>query len=102
MNGSLTARLGPVTCREYLVHIGIITEPLSPLDNPCKAEVTPKQVKDDFAAKGQPVNQWAEANGFRPSDVYRVLNGFSACKRGLPHAIAVKLGIKADPAKAAT
>lgn len=64
--------------------------------------MTPKQVKDNFAAKGQPVNQWAEANGFRPSDVYRVLNGFSPCKRGLPHAIAVKLGIKADPAKVAT
>ena len=58
-----------------------------------------QQVKDEFAAKGIPVSQWADANNFPRSDVYRVLNGFSPCKRGLPHAIAVKLGLKPDPAK---
>lgn len=61
--------------------------------------MTPRQVKDNFAARGIPVSQWAEAHGYRRSDVYRVLNGFAACKRGLPHEIAVKLGIKPDPAK---
>lgn len=61
--------------------------------------MTPQQVKDSFDAKGIPVSQWADENGFRRCDVYRVLNGFSACKRGLQHEIAVKLGIKPDPTK---
>lgn len=61
--------------------------------------MTPQKVKDQFAAQGIPVSQWADQNGFRRSDVYRVLNGFAACKRGLPHQIAVRLGIKPDPAK---
>ena len=58
-----------------------------------------QQVKDRFAAEGKPVSQWADANGFSRPDVYRVLNGFSPCKRGLPHLIAVKLGLKPDPSK---
>ena len=41
----------------------------------------------------------ADEHGYRRSDVYRVLNGFTACKRGLPHEIAVKLGLKPNPAK---
>jgi len=61
--------------------------------------MTPQKVKDQFAANGIPVSQWADQNGFRRSDVYRVLNGFTPCKRGLPHVIAVKLGIKPDPSK---
>lgn len=63
--------------------------------------MTPKQVKDRFLAQGIPVSQWADEHGYRRSDVYRVLNGFSRCKRGLPHEIAVKLGIKPDPTKSA-
>ena len=58
---------------------------------------TPQQIKADFAARGIPVSQWADDNGYRRCDVYRVLNGYTACKRGLPHEIAVKLGIKPDP-----
>ena len=61
--------------------------------------MTPQQVKADFLAKGIPVSQWADANGYRRSDVYRVLNGFTPCRRGLTHEIAVKLGIKPNPAK---
>lgn len=61
--------------------------------------MTPQQVKAQFHAKGIPVSQWADEHGFRRSDVYRVLNGFSACKRGLQHEIAVKLGLKPDPSK---
>lgn len=61
--------------------------------------MTPQQVKAQFHAKGIPVSSWADENGFRRSDVYRVLNGFSACKRGLQHEIAVKLGLKPDPSK---
>jgi len=53
--------------------------------------------KAEFKANGIPVSDWATAHGFRPSDVYRVLNGMSRCSRGKMHDIAVKLGIKADP-----
>jgi len=62
-------------------------------------EATANQIKAQFRERGESVGQWADANGFRRSDVYRVLNGFSACKRGLQHEIAVKLGLKPDPAK---
>ena len=58
-----------------------------------------QQVKASFADQGIPVSQWADENGYRRSDVYRVLNGYTACKRGLPHEIAVKLGLKPAPAK---
>lgn len=58
-----------------------------------------QQVKARFAAQGVPVSQWADENGYRRSDVYRVLNGFTPCKRGLPHEIAVKLGLKPSPSK---
>ena len=56
-----------------------------------------KQLKAHFNAQGIPVSQWADENGFRRSDVYRVLNGYSPCKRGAFHEIAVKLGLKPDP-----
>lgn len=56
---------------------------------------TRQQVKSEFEASGTPVSDWAQEHGFVPSDVYRVLNGYSPCKRGKPHKIAVLLGIKA-------
>lgn len=58
---------------------------------------TTTQVKQEFEANGIPISQWADQNGFRRCDVYRVLNGFSACKRGIPFQIAIKLGIKDRP-----
>lgn len=61
--------------------------------------MTPQQVKDNFYSHGIPISQWADENGFNRSDVYRVLNGYTACKRGIPHQIAVKLGIKSLPKK---
>lgn len=61
--------------------------------------MTPQQIKAQFHAQGIPVSQWADKHGYRRSDVYRVLNGVAACKRGLPHEIAVKLGIKPNPTK---
>lgn len=63
--------------------------------------MTPQQVKERFHAQGIPVSRWADENGFRRPDVYRVLNGTSRCTRGIPHEIAVKLGIKPDPTKSA-
>ena len=62
-------------------------------------QIKAQQVKASFADQGIPVSEWADQNGYRRSDVYRVLNGFTACKRGLPHDIAVKLGLKPNPAK---
>lgn len=62
-------------------------------------QIKAQQVKARFADQGIPISSWADENGFRRSDVYRVLNGFSACKRGLQHEIAVKLGLKPDPSK---
>lgn len=59
---------------------------------------TREQVKREFEANGNPVSDWAAQHGFAPSDVYRVLNGYSPCKRGKPHQIAVLLGIKAKVA----
>lgn len=53
-----------------------------------------QKVKDQFAAQGVPVSEWAEKNGFPRDAVYRVLNGFTPCKRGQSHAIAVALGLK--------
>jgi gp16 family phage-associated protein len=61
--------------------------------------MTPQQVKDRFHSKGTPISEWADEHGFRRCDVYRVLNGHAACKRGIPHEIAVKLGLKPDPTK---
>ncbi|NOU25506.1 MAG: DNA-binding protein [Methylotenera sp.] len=59
--------------------------------------MTPQQIKDDFAAKGIPVSDWAKKNGFNPSDVYRVLNGLSRGAYGTPHRIKVALGLKPNP-----
>lgn len=59
--------------------------------------MTPDQVKERFRAQGIPVSKWADDNGYRRSDVYRILNGFSAMQRGLQHEIAVKLGLKPAP-----
>lgn len=56
--------------------------------------MTPAEVKASFEARGIPVSQWADQHGYRRSDVYRILNGYAACKRGLAHEIATKLGIK--------
>lgn len=57
---------------------------------------TPEQaVKANFVAKGVAVNEWAQKNGFKPGDVYDVLNGRNKARRGNGHRIAVKLGLKA-------
>lgn len=63
--------------------------------------MTPSQVKAKFTAEGKTVAQWAADNGFPRDAVYRVLNGFTPCKRGQMHQIAVKLGIKPNPEKLA-
>lgn len=59
------------------------------------------QVKRSFQQRGLTFTQWAAANGYKRSDVYRVLNGQAKAKYGRCHEIAVKLGLKADPEKLA-
>ena len=53
-----------------------------------------RRVKANFQDAGVTVASWSDANGFRRSDVYRVLNDFTPCKRGRMHDIAVALGLK--------
>lgn len=62
--------------------------------------MTPAEVKAKFIADGKSVSDWATKNGHPPDAVYRVLNGFTPCKRGRMHQIAVQLGLKPDTAKA--
>lgn len=56
------------------------------------------EVKKRFEAEGKTVSGWADERGYPRDAVYRVLNGFTPCKRGRSHDIAVALGIKANPA----
>lgn len=62
--------------------------------------MTPEQVKAKFIADGIAVSDWATKHGHPRDAVYRVLNGFTPCKRGRMHQIAVQLGLKPDTAKA--
>lgn len=57
---------------------------------------TAKQVKADFARKGESVRAWAIANDFSPSLVCEIVNGKKnrKCLRGESHKIAVSLGLK--------
>lgn len=90
MSSSLTALLGPVTNREYLTQIGVITEP-SVLD---ESLLSIEQLKAQFNREGKTFTGWARDNGYRIHAVYLVLNGQSKCLHGKGHEIAVKLGLK--------
>lgn len=57
---------------------------------------TPEELKALFAKKGMTFTRWAKENGYRPNQVYRVVNGQSKAKYGTDHEIAVKLGLKGD------
>ena len=59
------------------------------------------QVKRHFKQRGITFTDWAAANGYKRSEVYRVLNGQAKAHYGKAHEIAVKLGLKADPEKLA-
>lgn len=62
--------------------------------------LTPEQVKRQLAQNGITTTEWAAKNGYSKNAVYRVLNGFDKALYGKSHEIAVKLGLKADPALA--
>ena len=55
------------------------------------------QVKRSFQQRGITFTDWALANGYRPNEVYRVLNGQAKAHYGKAHEIAVKLGMKPAP-----
>lgn len=59
------------------------------------------QVKRRFQQQGITFTDWAATNGYKRSEVYRVLNGQAKAYYGRAHEIAVKLGLKADPEKLA-
>ncbi|MFZ6755218.1 DNA-binding protein [Undibacterium sp. Dicai25W] len=50
--------------------------------------------KNNFAARGESIAEWARQNDFNLQLVYKILNGKSKALRGESHRIAVKLGIK--------
>lgn len=56
--------------------------------------MTPDQIKELFANRGETFTEWAKKNGYTRSDVYRVLNGQSKARYGKGHEIAKKLGLK--------
>lgn len=59
---------------------------------------TPEQVRQRFRSEGKPLSQWARENGYPPIAVYRVMGGIDKGNYGRSHEIAVKLGLKAEPA----
>lgn len=63
--------------------------------------LTGDEVKARFRAQGHTLAQWARDNGYNKDRVYRIVNGYEACTRGISHEIAVKLKLKADPKKLA-
>ena len=60
-------------------------------------EMTPDQIKEKFRMRGLTISQWARDNGYKPTKVIRVLNGFDKGHYGQAHEIAVKLGLKPAP-----
>lgn len=57
-----------------------------------------EQIKQQFRKRGITFTDWAANHGFDRNDVYRVLNGQLKGNYGKGHDIAVKLGMKPDPA----
>ncbi|WP_288843231.1 DNA-binding protein [uncultured Deefgea sp.] len=60
--------------------------------------MTAEQIKARFKREGKTFTQWANEQGYTRNAVYRVLNGTDKANYGKAHDIAVKLGLKADPA----
>jgi gp16 family phage-associated protein len=56
-----------------------------------------EQTKQWFVDHGVSVAGWAKAHGFRPQEVYALLNGKTRGLRGSSHRVAVALGVKAVP-----
>lgn len=59
------------------------------------------ELKEKFRENGITFADWAAENGYTRQEVYRVVNGLVKARYGKAHEIAVKLGLKPKPAKAA-
>lgn len=59
--------------------------------------MTSQTFKARLRAQGKTIGQWADENGFKRLDVYRVLNGVYKAHYGQAHEIAVRAGLKAAP-----
>lgn len=66
----------------------------TPYPLPSTKAYTPARVHELFAAAGMSLAAWAEANGYKPQDVYLVTGGRVKARRGRSHEIAIKLGLK--------
>lgn len=109
MNCTLTAALGPVTCSEYLTHIGALTAPLPSLENACTFEMDTaftseqKQIIEAFRAeriaKGETILSWCKQQGISYDSTMMVLRGRAQGRRGDAHLAMVALGLKPAPKK---
>ena len=81
--------LGPVTNREYLIHIGVLTT-----TNESYQLKTREQVLAEFEAAGITMSGWARANGFHRMTVVDLLRGARQGLYGETHRCAVALGLK--------
>ena len=59
-----------------------------------KPTKTTKQVRTEFAHRGESLASWAREHDFGRSLVYEVVAGRKKCLRGDSHRIAVLLGMK--------
>lgn len=57
---------------------------------------TPEQIKNELYQQGLTLKDWAKQNGYKPNQVYRVMNGESKALYGIGHEIAIKLGLKSQ------
>ena len=53
-----------------------------------------EDIKQELAANGIAISNWAKQRGFSPGLVHQVLSGRLKCVRGQAHDIAVVLGLK--------
>lgn len=56
--------------------------------------MTIQSFKARLKSQGKTIRQWAVEHGFRPSAVYRTLNGLEKGNFGQSHAILVAAGVK--------
>lgn len=56
--------------------------------------MTPEQVKEEFARRGETFRAWAKEKGFKYDTVIAVINGTNKGRRGEAYKVAVALGIK--------
>ena len=81
--------LGPVTDREYLIYIGVLTTA-----SQSSQLKTREQIQASFQEAGITVAEWARTNGFHRMTVVEILRGTRKGLYGEAHRCAVALGLK--------